>query len=134
MAHLRAPLSRLGPSAKTDLRVCADLADMSRRAGEAAVRTINEAVRTAGTCSIVLSGGSTPRTLYRLLASEFRARIPWANVQIIWGDERYLPSEDPRSNYRMAKETLLDLSGFTPSTRSSHGDGLSKRDEPRLSQ
>lgn len=97
-----------GPTMGPDLRVCANHADVSRRAAEAAVGTINDAVRTAGTCSIVLSGGSTPRTLYRLLASQFRARIPWANVQVFWGDERYVPREDPRSNYRMATETLLD--------------------------
>jgi 6-phosphogluconolactonase len=93
---------------KPDLRVCTDVADLSRRAAEAAAGTINDAVRTAGTCSIVLSGGSTPRTLYSLLASEFRAQIPWAKVQVFWGDERYVPPEDARSNYRMARETLLD--------------------------
>ena len=92
----------------TDLRVCADLGDLSRRAAKAAVGTVNDAVRTAGTCSIVLSGGSTPRTLYRLLASQFRAQIPWANVHVFWGDERYVPPDDSRSNYRMATETLLD--------------------------
>src|SRR5687768_14086688 len=108
MPRVRTPQSRLGPNATPEVRACADLSDMSRRVAEAAVDTINDAVRTAGTCSIVLSGGSTPRTLYGLLASRFRAEIPWANVQVFWGDERYLPPEDPRSNYRMAKETLLD--------------------------
>lgn len=108
MPKLRAPLSGSGPTVKPDLRVCADLADLSRRAAMAAVRTINDAIRTAGTCSIVLSGGATPRTLYHLLASEFRAEIPWANVQVFWGDERYVPPEDSRSNHRMAKEALLD--------------------------
>ena len=93
---------------KPDLRVCADLADLSRRAAEAVVGTINDAVRTVGKCSIVLSGGSTPRTLYSLLASQFRAQIPWAHVHVFWGDERYVAPEDPRSNYRMAKEALLD--------------------------
>jgi 6-phosphogluconolactonase len=93
---------------KPDLRVCTDVHDLSCRAAEAAVTTINDAVRTAGKCSIVLSGGSTPRTLYRLLASQFRTQIPWAHVQVFWGDERYVPPEDPSSNYRMAKETLLD--------------------------
>ena len=108
MPKLRAPVSELGSKVKPDLRVCADLADLSRRAAEAAVGTINEAVRRSGTCSIVLSGGSTPRTLYGLLASQFRAQIPWAHVQIFWGDERYVPPEDPRSNYWLAKEALLD--------------------------
>ena len=81
---------------------------MSQRTAEAAVRTINDTVQTAGTCSIVLSGGSTRRTLYSLLASQFRAQIPWAHVHVFWGDERYVPPEDSRSNFRMARETLLD--------------------------
>jgi 6-phosphogluconolactonase len=102
------PPSRSGPTVKPDLRVCADLADLSQQAALVTVGTINDAVRTAGTCSIVLSGGATPRTLYRLLASRFRAEIPWANVQVFWGDERYVPPEDSRSNYRMAKDALLD--------------------------
>lgn len=91
-----------------DVRVCGDSADLSRRVAEAAVHTINDAVRSSGTCSIVLSGGNTPRTLYRLLGSEFAAQIPWAFVHVFWGDERYVPPEDPRSNFAMAKETLLD--------------------------
>lgn len=100
--------SRLGLTMKPDLRVYADLADMSRRAAETVVDTINDAIQAVGTCSIVLAGGNTPRTLYRLLASEFRPQIPWANVQVFWGDERYVPPEDSRSNYRMAREALLD--------------------------
>lgn len=91
-----------------DVRVCADVADLSRRAADAAVDRINDAVRTRGTCSLVLSGGSTPRTLYRLLASQAPSLIPWACVHVFWGDERYVPPEDPRSNFGMAKETLLD--------------------------
>ncbi len=81
---------------------------MSRRAAEAAVGVINDAVRAAGTCSIVLSGGSTPRRLYQLLASYFRNRIPWAKVHIFWGDERYVAAGNSDSNYRMAREALLD--------------------------
>jgi 6-phosphogluconolactonase len=100
--------SEPGRIIKPDLRVCADLADLSRRAAEAAVGVINDAVGAAGRCSFVLSGGSTPRTLYQLLASDYRARIPWANVHIFWGDERYVAREDPGSNYRMAREALLD--------------------------
>jgi 6-phosphogluconolactonase len=92
----------------SDVRVCADLNELSLRAGEAAVKTINEAVRGHGRCSVVLSGGSTPGALYGLLASEFREQIPWARVHMFWGDERYVPADDPDSNYRMAKETLLD--------------------------
>jgi 6-phosphogluconolactonase len=97
-----------GLNVKPDLRVCTDLADLSLQAAEAVVRTINRTVRTTGKCSIVLAGGTTPRTLYGLLASQFRAVIPWAHVHVFWADERYVSLEDPRSNYRMAKDTLLD--------------------------
>jgi 6-phosphogluconolactonase len=97
-----------GLNAQSDLRVCANLGELSLRAAEAVTGTINNAVRTAGICSIVLSGGSTPRTLYGLLASQFHAQIPWPHVHVFWADERYVAPEDSRSNYRLAKETLLD--------------------------
>ncbi len=93
---------------KPDVRVCADVNELSLRAAEAAVRTINDSVRGTGRSSLVLSGGSTPRILYGLLASEFRDQISWAHVHVFWGDERYVSPDDPDSNYRMARETLLD--------------------------
>ena len=93
---------------KPDLRVFQDVNELSLRAAEAVTSTIADAVHATGRCSLVLSGGSTPRTLYRLLASRFREQIPWAHVHVFWGDERYVPPGDGRSNYRMAKETLLD--------------------------
>jgi 6-phosphogluconolactonase len=93
---------------KSDVRICADVNELSRRAAEAAVMTMNDAVRRHGRCSLVLSGGSTPRTLYGLLASACRDHIPWTSVHMFFGDERYVPPDDPDSNYRMAKETLLD--------------------------
>ena len=93
---------------KPEMRVFPDVNDLSLRVAEAVVRTVNDAVRSTGRCSLVLSGGNTPRTLYGLLASRFRAQIPWAHVHVFWGDERYVPPGDGRSNYRMAKDTLLD--------------------------
>jgi 6-phosphogluconolactonase len=93
---------------KPDVRVCADITELSVRAAEAVAGTINDSVRLTGRCSLVLSGGNTPRALYGLLASEFRARIPWPHVHVFWGDERYVSPDDLDSNYRMARETLLD--------------------------
>lgn len=56
----------------------------------------------------MLSGGRTPGPLYALLASERRDQIPWEFVHVFWGDERYVPTDDPASNFRMAKNALLD--------------------------
>jgi 6-phosphogluconolactonase len=94
--------------AAPDLRVFSDLDELSLRAAESAVIVIRHAVQARGTCSLALSGGSTPPRLYTLLASRFREDIPWAGVHIFWGDERYVPPDDSRSNYGMARKTLLD--------------------------
>lgn len=62
-----------------------------------------------GTFRIALNGGTTPRPLYALLAGKtFRPRIDWRKLDIYWGDERFVPHDDPDSNYRMARESLLD--------------------------
>jgi hypothetical protein len=75
-----------------------------------------------GRFTIALSGGSTPRDVYGLLATEeFAGRVEWGLVHVFWSDERCVPPDDARSNYRMAKETLLDrVAGsreLTPRTR-----------------
>jgi 6-phosphogluconolactonase len=58
---------------------------------------------------VSLSGGSTPKTLYQLLASdEFRNRFPWQGVSWYWGDERFVPYDSPESNYRMTREAMFD--------------------------
>jgi 6-phosphogluconolactonase len=93
---------------KLDLRVFVDVNELSLRAAEAAVRLINDSVRVQGRFSVALAGGSTPRSLYHLLASQFRDQIPWTKVHLFWGDERFVPPDDPQSNYRMAREALLD--------------------------
>lgn len=93
---------------KPTVAIYPDAGALSRAAAEACVRLIGDAVSHRGRCSVALSGGNTPRPLYRLLAAEYGARVLWANVHLFWGDERYMPQDDPRSNYRMAKETLLD--------------------------
>lgn len=58
-----------------------------------------------GMFRLVLSGGTTPRALYALLGAE--RRIDWTRVELFWGDERFVPYDDPESNFRMARETLL---------------------------
>jgi 6-phosphogluconolactonase len=58
--------------------------------------------------AVCLSGGSTPRLLYETLAtSAIASRFPWPRVHWFWGDERFVPHDDPESNYRMVREALL---------------------------
>jgi 6-phosphogluconolactonase len=70
---------------------------------------MTEAARAArGPFRVSLSGGSTPKTLYGLLAADdFRHRFPWPLVSWYWGDERFVPYADRESNYRMAHEAML---------------------------
>ncbi len=68
-----------------------------------------QAIEDRGRFTVALSGGSTPHATYSLLAStEFAPRVDWARVQVFWGDERCVPPDHPESDYRMARETLLD--------------------------
>lgn len=66
------------------------------------------ALATSGAFRVSLSGGSTPKALYGLLASDaFRGRFPWQRVSWYWGDERFVPYDHPESNYRMTREAML---------------------------
>jgi 6-phosphogluconolactonase len=77
-------------------------------ADEAARWVVDSLAGIQGRFALVLSGGETPRRLYETLASDaFAWRIPWANAHVFWGDERFVPADDPLSNFRMASEALL---------------------------
>jgi 6-phosphogluconolactonase len=92
-----------------EIRVFAEVRELMQAAAEEVVRRAEEAVREHGRFAWALSGGSTPRDLYRLLASPpHRDRIPWSAVHVFWGDERHVPPDHPDSNFRMAREALLD--------------------------
>lgn len=91
-----------------DLRVHLNLKALSRAAAESLAALAEASVEESGRFTLALSGGKTPRTLYRLLAADYRNTIPWRQVHVFWGDERYLPPDHPRSDYRMACKTLLD--------------------------
>ena len=88
------------------------LADAEAVAHEAARRWVEiaqAAVAERGAFRIALSGGNTPRRLYELMASApWRDQAPWPQSFVFWGDERRVPPSHPDSDYRMARETLLD--------------------------
>jgi len=57
--------------------------------------------------TVALSGGSTPKLMFQILAEQFRERVDWSTIQFFWSDERHVPPDHPESNYRMANEALL---------------------------
>lgn len=96
-------------SVKHEILVVANPDELSLRAADEFVRQAREAVQAKGFFTVVLSGGSTPRGLYTVLASdEYRERVPWSKVHLFWGDERCVSPEHLDSNYRMSRELLLD--------------------------
>ena len=94
---------------KLDARVLPDLVSLSRAVLEETFPIIQEAVSKRGRFAIALSGGHTPGKMYSLWAQteQYRNKTPWDRVHLFWSDERCVPADDPRSNYRMARETLI---------------------------
>ncbi|MCB1678540.1 MAG: 6-phosphogluconolactonase [Halioglobus sp.] len=89
--------------------------DAAAMAHHVAERMTAAALAADGPFRVSLSGGSTPKALYALLASAaFRDRFPWPRVHWYWGDERFVPHDHPDSNFRMARETLLGKAPVPP--------------------
>ncbi|HLY07634.1 MAG TPA: 6-phosphogluconolactonase [Rhizomicrobium sp.] len=87
------------------LEISDDPHALARHAADWFVNTVS---RSTGTIRVSLSGGSTPKEMYTLLdGQEFRSQISWRRLELFWGDERFVPHDDPASNYRMTMETLL---------------------------
>jgi 6-phosphogluconolactonase len=82
--------------------------DLVRGAAGRIASLLAECVQARGRAMIALSGGGTPRHVYRALASDsLQPGVPWENVHVFWGDERCVPPDHPESNFGMANETLL---------------------------
>ncbi|MBV8392523.1 MAG: 6-phosphogluconolactonase [Alphaproteobacteria bacterium] len=91
------------------------LPDPEALAERAAHWLLENARAKSGLFAVSLSGGSTPRRLYQLLASPpLRDRFPWARTHWFWGDERFVPHDDPASNYRMTREAMLARAPVPP--------------------
>jgi 6-phosphogluconolactonase len=95
--------------ASNDNRRVIAVADPSAMATTAADRLLARIGANSGRVAICLTGGSSPKQLYRLLASEtFRDKIPWQRVHWFIGDERFVPATDPLNNMAMARAIFLD--------------------------
>ncbi len=90
-----------------EIRTLTTPQELFSAAAEEVVRTAKQAVAQRGRFTIALAGGSTPKSLYNLLAANARATLPWDQMFFFWGDERHVPPTNPDSNYRMADETML---------------------------
>ena len=91
----------------TEIRTLTTPQELFAAAAEEVVHTATEAVAQRGRFTIALSGGSTPKNLFTLLATNARTTLPWDKMFFFWGDERHVPPTDPDSNYRMADEAML---------------------------
>jgi 6-phosphogluconolactonase len=89
-----------------DVVVVADEEALARAAAE---RMLARLPRSDGHLAVCLTGGSTPQRLYRLLATTpYRDAMPWQQIRWFWGDDRFVPESDPRSNAGMVRQLLLD--------------------------
>jgi len=94
---------------RVEIRVFDGGGQLMRAAADAIALAIDRTCQARGRFTWALSGGTTPRALYRLLASDFyRERMPWRDVHVFWGDERHVPPDHPESNFGMAREAMLD--------------------------
>lgn len=83
--------------------------ELSEELAKEIMKSINKKAAEGENYYISLSGGSTPKTLFRRLTeSPFKERIKWKNLMVFWGDERCVPPDDAESNYGMTKEIFLD--------------------------
>ena len=90
------------------LDIAADSAQLARRCAERIAACIDLALDQRDRAHIALSGGTTPAAAYRLLNQE---HLPWSRVDVVLGDERWVPATDPASNALMLRDTLLAANG-----------------------
>ncbi len=94
-------------SQSADIRVLAAPQKLFEAAAEEVIHDAEQAISARGRFTIALSGGSTPKGLFNLLATNARTSFPWTKTFFFWSDERHVAPTDPDSNFRMANEAML---------------------------
>jgi 6-phosphogluconolactonase len=99
-----------------EIRILSDGAAIARRAAREFVQAAGSAVREKGSFHVALAGGSTPKALYNLLATDaaLRSQMPWDKMHLFFGDERHVGPEHPDSNFRMATEAMISKVPLKP--------------------
>lgn len=91
------------------IHILPDPASLNAAVAQTWLEQSNAAIAERGAFHVALSGGNTPRGLFQLLASpDWRERFDWQHIHLYFGDERFVPPTQPDSNYRMARESMLD--------------------------
>ena len=91
------------------IKIYKNIDELSEQVAIWMIYYIQSILKTKDRFTIALSGGNTPKKLYQVLASEkYKHQIDWKKIHVFWGDERYVPYDDPRNNAKMAYEELLD--------------------------
>jgi 6-phosphogluconolactonase len=105
-----------GDTANREIRILPDLSTIAKRAAQEFVQAATSAVAEKHSFTVALAGGSTPKALYSLLATDpvLRAQLPWDKMHLYFGDERTVGPDHPDSNFRMATETLISKSPLKP--------------------
>ena len=90
------------------IKVLGDMDELARKGADIFTAMAEEKAAEGGVLTVALSGGNTPRTLYRVLSSRpYSTKVPWGSVHFFFGDERCVDPDDSESNFRMAFYTLL---------------------------
>ncbi|MGB7417495.1 MAG: 6-phosphogluconolactonase [Thermosynechococcaceae cyanobacterium] len=87
------------------IEIFADAAQLVQRAAELVTAEVHSAIAQRDRFTIALAGGNTPKPLYEQLATQ---DLPWSKFHVFWGDERYVPVDNPDSNAGMAQQAWLD--------------------------
>jgi 6-phosphogluconolactonase len=93
--------------ATADVRRFTTPQDLFQAAADELIKTATDSIAQRGRFTLALSGGSTPKSLYALIAANAANSLPWDKVFFFWGDERHAGPHDPDSNYRMVEESIL---------------------------
>jgi 6-phosphogluconolactonase len=91
-----------------EILIVSGAAELAREAARRFAAQAEACAKHAGRFTVALSGGSTPKAMFQILAEKpYAETIPWGSIYVFWGDERCVPPDHADSNYRMANETLL---------------------------
>jgi 6-phosphogluconolactonase len=105
----RRPILAIEEATMGDVQIFSDRDALIRAEAERIVKLLRGTIAARDRCLVALSGGSTPKPLYELLATPpYAGQIDWSRLHLFWGDERCVPPDHPESNYRMTREALLN--------------------------